>query len=463
MGAEKDIIVALELGSSAIRAIAGRKKPDGSMLVLAIAQEKNTNAIRKGMVDNMDKTTQAISNVKEQLEHKLNTHIIQVYVGISGQSLRTTHNKVAHTFQEKKLITGDIIDDMLHTNLGVLYPNAQILEAIPQEYLISNRLVADPVGMQSESIEAHYANITLRPNICKDIENCIRNAGLEIAGTFISPLALADCIFTNSDKRSGCALADIGADTTTIAFYDGGVLRHLIVIPMGGSNVTKDIASENIDIEEAEELKLKYGTAYNSDEAINAEKIAISHGREIYEQKLKEITEARYEELILNIWEQVKGKGKLLSGITFVGGASRIKDFTTAFSKHTKSEIPARLAKDLPENISPDLGIQLTEVENLQTLMGLLLKGTEPCVGDAPKEQDHVQTVIDFETHIEPEEKEPEEKENKEKPKQTPANEEGEKNQNTPQEPEKPKTSFSAQVGKLWKKFISSLEDESED
>lgn len=453
MGAEKEIIVALELGSTAIRAIAGKKKPDGSMQVLAIAQEKTVNAIRKGVVDNVDKTTQAISSVIEQLSNKLNTNITKVYVGLSGQSLRTQKNKVASSFTEKKLITNEMIDDMCDTNRGVVYPNAEILEVIPQEYLISNRLVTDPVGMQSENIEAHYANVILRSNIRKDIENCINNAGVEIAEVILSPLALADSLFTSSDKRSGCAMADIGADTTTVAFYDSGILRHLIVIPLGGANVTKDIAGENIETEEAEELKLKYGTAYINDEGEANSKVSISHGREIGVLQLQKITEARYEEIIMNIWEQVKGKGKLLSGITLAGGGSKMNNLTAAFAAHTKCECPLRLAKDTPENISLDLSIQLTEIKHMQTLMALLLKGTETCVSDTPKEQEPVQAVLDFE-----------QKEEIQTTTESPVKQEAASEETTEEveENKEPKPSAKVKITNFFKKLMESL-NENED
>lgn len=454
MGADKEIIVALELGSTAIRAIAGKKKPDGSMQVLAISQEKTVNAIRKGVVDNIDKTTQAISSVIEQLSKKLNTNIVKVYVGLAGQSLRTQKNKVAISFPEKRLITNDMVDEMCDTNRGVVYPNAEILEVVPQEYLIANRQVVDPVGMQSESIEAQYANVIMRPNIRKDIETCINNAGLEIADILISPITLSDSLFSASDKRSGCAMADIGADTTTVAFYDGGALRHLIVIPLGGANVTKDIAGESIEIEEAEKLKLQHATAYsNGGEEINS-KIAISHGREIGIQQLQKITEARYEEIIMNIWEQIKGKGKLLSGITFVGGGAKVKDLITAFSSHTKCDCPLRLAKETPDNISLDLSIQLSELENMQTLMALLLKGTQVCVSDTPKEQEPVQEEFVFETE-----------QGTIQPTETPKESVVEAAPEVTSEPvsEKPKVSTMTKINNFFRKVMETLNDESED
>ena len=131
MGAEKDIIVAVELGSTAILAIAGKRQPDGSMRVLAIAQEDATNCIRKGIVDNIDKTTQTISNVIQRLNEKLNVHITKVYVGLSGQSLHTVLNKVEKNYDSKTQIGNEIVDQLKDINGATVYPDSKILDVVP--------------------------------------------------------------------------------------------------------------------------------------------------------------------------------------------------------------------------------------------------------------------------------------------------------------------------------------------
>ena len=243
MGAEKDIIIAVELASSAIRAIAGKREPDGSMQVLAFAQEEASNTIRKGIIDNIDKTTQALTRVVATLGDKLKVRVKSVYIGLGGQSLRTVRNRVLLQFDGLELLSHKTIDKMRDTNSGVVYPNAQIKEVVPQEFTIGNRSIADPVGMQAESIEANFINIIARSTLEENIRKCVAGAGLEVQEVLISPLCLADALLTANEKRSGCALVDIGADTTTVSVYSNNLLRHLCVIPLGGSNVTSDITA----------------------------------------------------------------------------------------------------------------------------------------------------------------------------------------------------------------------------
>ncbi len=397
MGAEKDIIVAVELASTAIRAIAGKKEPDGTMQILAITQAEASNTIHKGAVDNIDKTTQAIRQVVRQIDERLNVHTKKIYIGLSGQSLHSVKNNVARQFPDKELITNAIIDEMKDTNMGVVYPNAVILDVVPQEYRMGTRLVSEPVGMQSENIEASFLNIVARSILKENIEKCVQDAGFELAELLITPLCLADSLLSVSEKRSGCALVDMGAETTTVSVYYAGILRHLAVIPLGGANVTADIVANNIETEEAEMLKLKYATTYRGEvEGSNVKQVALSHNRTIDEPMLQEIIESRYEELFANIWYHIDNRSeRLLSGIVLTGGASRVSDIIDGFCKHTRYDRQIRLAKGLPINVSTAAGVHIETPDTLYSLIALLQKGDQPCTGEIPAKA-AVQENFDF-------------------------------------------------------------------
>lgn len=443
MGAEKDIIIAVELASTAIRAIAGKREPDGSMQVLAFAQEESPNTIRKGIIDNIDKTTQALTRVVAKLNEKLGVKVNSVYVGLGGQSLRSVHNRVLLQFDGLELLSHKTIDKMCDTNSGVVYPNAEIKEVVPQEFTIGSRSVVDPVGMQAEMIEANFINIIARNTLEENIRKCINAAGLEVQEILISPLCQANTLLTPNEKRSGCALVDMGADTTTVSVYVNNILRHLCVIPLGGSNVTSDITSLKVEAEEAEELKKKYGTAFRPDnEDKTGQKISLSFDRTEDEEKLQEIVEARYEEIVANVWHHISPyKDKMLSGIVLTGGAARIPDLPQAFARQTGGELNLRIAKGLPENVTISFGVQVGEPDRLYTLYALLLEGKENCVGEESKAP--AQDTFDFE----PKEEEPEVK----------AEQETEESQETQEKQEKKGPSA---FSRLWKTIGDMLSDE---
>ncbi len=443
MGAEKDIIIAVELASTAIRAIAGKREPDGSMQVLAFAQEESPNTIRKGIIDNIDKTTQALTRVVAKLNEKLGVKVNSVYVGLGGQSLRSVHNRVLLQFDGLELLSHKTIDKMCDTNSGVVYPNAEIKEVVPQEFTIGSRSVVDPVGMQAEMIEANFINIIARNTLEENIRKCINAAGLEVQEILISPLCQANTLLTPNEKRSGCALVDMGADTTTVSVYVNNILRHLCVIPIGGSNVTSDITSLKVEAEEAEELKKKYGTAFRPDnEDKTGQKISLSFDRTEDEEKLQEIVEARYEEIVANVWHHISPyKDKMLSGIVLTGGAARIPDLPQAFARQTGGELNLRIAKGLPENVTISFGVQVGEPDRLYTLYALLLEGKENCVGEESKAP--AQDTFDFE----PKEEEPEVK----------AEQETQESQETQEKQEKKGPSA---FSRLWKTIGDMLSDE---
>jgi len=446
MGAERDIIIAVELASTAIRAIAGKREPDGSMQVLAFAQEESSNTIRKGIIDNIDKTTQALSRVVAKLGDKLGVRVNSIYIGLGGQSLRSIHNRVLLQFDGLELLSHKTIDKMRDTNSGVVYPNAEIKEVVPQEFTIGSRSIVDPVGMQAEMLEANFINIVARPTLEENIRKCVKGAGLEVQEVFISPLCLADALLTANEKRSGCALVDMGADTTTVSVYVNNILRHLCVIPLGGSNVTSDITSLKVEAEEAEELKKKYGTAYRSDsEDKTGQKINLSFDRTEDEEKLQEIVEARYEEIIANVNNRISAyKDKMLSGIIMTGGAARIPDLAKAFSRQTGNELNIRIAKGLPENITISHGLLVGEPDRLYTLYALLLAGKENCVGELS--DDPVQKTFEFE----------QEGETVADPK-TPETPETPENPEPAEKPKKPSA-----FERLWKKVEIMLSDEAD-
>lgn len=381
MAAEKEIIVAIEFGTSAIRGIAGRKKPDGTILILGIEQERTEDSIHKGVIYNIDKTTQAISNIAERLGERLGVRVKRAYVGLGGQSLHTTANFIARNLEMKVKITPELVDNLMDNNRATEYPEAEILEVIPQEYIVGNHSVPDAVGIQSDQIEARFMNVVARTVLRENIEKCMRMAGLEIADLYIAPLVLADALLSDSEKRSGCALVDFGAGTTTVAVYNGNLLRHLAVIPLGGNNLTNDLATcKQMEAEEAEGLKRKFGIAHLATDAETPRMIPISNDRSLNENELQHIIGARQEEIILNVWNQIKNySDKLLAGIITTGGAVQIKDMSEAVKHYTKFE-RVKTAKSLVTFTEVAPGVVTPQGHSTDTIIAMLMRADGNCV-----------------------------------------------------------------------------------
>ena len=378
-----DFIVAIELGSSKISGIAGKMLPDGSIQVLAMASENASECIRKGVIYNLDKTTQSLTSIIKKLESTLKASIGKVYIGMGGQSLRTIRNTEVRHMDEETKISQELIDTLKDSNRAVPIVGYQILGVAPQEYKVGNDLIVDPVGVQTDHIEARFLNIIARKNVKDNVTKCCDLVPIEIADDaedLIAPLALADAVLTSSEKRSGCVLVDFGADTTTVSVYKNNILRHLAVIPLGGNNITRDICSQQIEEEDAEALKIRFAQAYiEPNENEDENKTFNLDGRcSINAILLEDIVEARLNEILDNVTHQIMLSGyenKLLAGAIITGGGVNLKNMEEAFIKRTKIE-KLRVAKDTHVSLK---GLEVKKDGSNNTLIALLAAGKENC------------------------------------------------------------------------------------
>lgn len=382
--AAKDFIVAIELGSSKVTGIAGKKNLDGSISVLAVVKEDSSSFIRKGIVYNINQTVQCVSNIVKKLSVALKSEISQVYVGVGGQSIRSEKNVIGRDLLSDTIVTQEMVNELMDTNRNMTYPEQEILDAATQEYKVGNQLQLDPVGIQCSRLEGNFLNILWRKTFYRNLNKCFETAGIAIAEMYLAPLALADSVLSDSEKRSGCVLVDLGADTTTVSVYYKNILRHLAVIPLGGNNITKDIASLQMDEADAEKMKLKYGNAYTDNNDIdNTLMLPIDSERSVECRKFIDIVEGRLQEIIENVWYQVPVEyaDRLLGGIILTGGGSNMKNIDIAFRNHTHIE-KIRIAKFVTQTINssnPDIN---AHNGMMNTVLGILAKGDMNCAGE---------------------------------------------------------------------------------
>lgn len=342
MATEDNFIVAIELGSSKVTGLVGRKQPDGAIQILASIQEPSASFIRKGRINNLNKMTSCATLIKDKLEKTLKKSISGCYVGVGGMGMHTVENTVVRHFPDKMLITNEVVDGIRDNNLQSQPGEREILEAVQQEYKLGAQTQLDPVGIQAEGIEGHFLNIVTNRRVREDIYTCFREAGLQVIDLPITFLALADQMLTGPEKRSGCVFVDMGAETTSVAVFKNNLLRHLAVIPLGGDNITRDIASLQIEHREAEQLKREYGKAYYEADDENHAPISLEDGRSVKYDDFSGLVQARLEEIIENVNEQIKcsklDKSQLIGGLIITGGASRLKGMEEAFRKVTNIE-----------------------------------------------------------------------------------------------------------------------------
>lgn len=341
---EDKIIVGLDIGTTKICAIVGRKNEFGKLEVLGMGKAVSDGVIR-GIVTNIDKTVNAIEKAMAEASEQSGIDIRVVNVGIAGQHIKSAvhHGSITRDSDDEITVedVGRLTNDMYRI---VIPPGSEIIHVMPQDYIVDYEDgIKDPVGMSGVKLEADFHIITAQTNAINNINKCIRRGGLEIENLILEPLASSLAVLSDEEKEAGVCLVDIGGGTTDIAVFYDNIIRHTAVIPFGGNIITSDIKQGCKVMEhQAELLKTKFGRAI-AEEASPNEIVSIPGLRnrppkEISLKNLAHIIEARMQEIIEMVHTEIITSGfnkKLAAGIVVTGGGSQLTNLQQLFEYMT--------------------------------------------------------------------------------------------------------------------------------
>jgi len=262
------IIVGLDIGTTKIATIVGRRSDHGKIEILGSGKTESIG-VKRGVVSNIENTVQSIKKAIEEAESKSNVKIDYVNVGIAGQHIKSLqHRGIIIRKNIDDEISQKDVDDLLESmrNLN-MSPGEEIIDVIPQEYIIDGEAgIREPVGMLGNSLEANFHIIVGQTTAAKNIFKCVRKSDLDIVDLILEPIASAKAVLSDEEKEAGVALVDIGGGTTDVAIFHDGIIRHTAVIPFGGDVITEDVKEGcSIIKKHAEELKVKFGSALASE------------------------------------------------------------------------------------------------------------------------------------------------------------------------------------------------------
>ncbi|HOW26666.1 MAG TPA: cell division protein FtsA [Bacteroidales bacterium] len=362
-----EIIVGLDIGTTKIAAIVGRKDEFGKIQILGIGQTESIG-VRRGVVSNIEQTVASIERAVRSAEINSGVNIATVSVGIAGQHIKSLqhHGGMIRSNIDEE-ITQEDIDNLTESMFKLaMNPGEEIIDVIPQEFTIDGeQYIKEPKGMSGISMEANFHIITGQTTAAKNIYKCVKKANLEVNELILEPMASAVAVLSEEEKEAGVVLVDIGGGTSDIAIFQDGIIRHTAVIPLGGDIITEDVKEGCTIIKRhAEELKIKFGSALaseNKDEEIVS--IPGLRGRppkEISLKNLASIIQARMEEIIEHIYFEIKNSGyekKLIAGIVLTGGGAQLRhiaqltEFMTGMD--TRIGYPnEHLGPDVPDDIA---------------------------------------------------------------------------------------------------------------
>lgn len=364
-----DYITAIEISSSKISGTVGVNTYEG-IKILAAASTPVEGFISKGVVRNVDETSNALNRIINSLEEKLdNIAIKRAYISLAGLTIHSIRSKVTREFDSYTKITPDIVNGMAEENDATFCTPAGYtrVQAISQEYrLDGGQTDKNPVGAPTKFIEGNYLNIVIKEQYLEQLNDSFKQAQIDIADSFCAARMDAEIILPPDARRNGCALVNIGADTTTVAIYKNEMMRKLVVIPFGSNNITTDLCSLQISRDEAEEIKITRG--YKSQHCDTGS---------IDSDTVNNIISARTSEILHNAKYQIEESNENIRHIIFTGGGSKLKNFELLLEEYLPN-FKCEIISEPKFSLVSSNGVNLNGIFST-ALYSLLKLGNENC------------------------------------------------------------------------------------
>ncbi|MDB5273087.1 MAG: ftsA [Chitinophagaceae bacterium] len=349
MQKNNELVVGLDIGTTKICAIVGRKNEFGKLEILGMGTAVSEGVIR-GMVTNINSTMQSIVKAVKEAEDQSGVNIEVVNVGIAGQHIRSSvhHGSRTRHNGEDEISVDDVTQLTMDMYKTVFPLGNEIIHVMPQVYTVDGvEKINDPVGMIGVRLQADFHVITAQTNAIKNIKKCIDKSNLKIDELILEPIASSLSVLTKEEKEAGIVLVDIGGGTTDVAIFYDNIIRHTAVIPFGGNIITSDITEGcKVMQKQAEQLKVKYGSAMSSmtkpNEIISIQALKDRPNKEISRKNLAQVIEARMTEIVEMVHMEIVNSGyynKIAGGIVITGGGSQLANAKQLFELITGMDV----------------------------------------------------------------------------------------------------------------------------
>jgi len=333
--AKRDLVISMDIGTSNVRVIVGEVNQDRTINIIGVGTSPS-KGLRKGVIVDLDKTVQSITEAVEEAERMVNVEINSVFLGVVGTHITLINNKgvVAVAGEDKEITYEDVERVIQASRVIAMPPDREIIDIIPRQFIVDGYDgIRDPVGMVGVRLEVDAMIITGAITSIRNLMRCVNRAELEIDGVVLNALANGEVSLTDDQKELGAALIDIGGGTTEISVFQQGGLKDLSVLPVGGDYITNDIAvGLRTTIEQAEAIKIDHGKALTSlvesEEEIEIKNVGGKEKNTVTENIIASIIEPRVQEIIYLAREELEKMGYLKAlpaGVVLTGGVSMMK------------------------------------------------------------------------------------------------------------------------------------------
>jgi cell division protein FtsA len=383
MNNNEQYVAAIDIGTTKIVSIVGKKNLNGKIEILGLSKAPS-NGVKRGVVLNIEETVSAIERTVADVQQRSDIVFTDVFVGIAGQHIKSMKSRgyINRDSVDDEITKDDVFNLTQDMHKIPIEIGEEIIHVIPQNFIVDNETgVKNPIGMCGKRLEANFHIVIGQVASAKNIEKCIRKSGLNVKDLILEPLASSDAVLTDDEKEAGVVLVDIGGGTTDVAVYYDNIIRHTAVIPFGGNVVTKDI-KEGCSILQryAEQLKVQYGSALGDiapeDKVVSVPGISGRDPKEISFKSLAYIIQSRMEEIIdaVNFEMQASGYAdKISAGIVITGGGAMLKHLPQLVKFKTAMDVRIGLPNEhLAGNSRDEINQPM-----FSTSVGLIMRGLD--------------------------------------------------------------------------------------
>jgi cell division protein FtsA len=348
---------AIDVGTTKICTIVGDELPDGSTRILGLGLAPSAG-LSRGMVNNIRDATEAVRVSVEQAERSSGTRILCAHVGIAGAHIASINNRgvVAIPSQARPIIQDDVTRVIDGARTVAIPTNRDVLHVIPRFFIVDGQdNISDPVGMFGQRLDVEAHVITAAVAAMQNLTRCVEAIGVQVDALVLQPLASAEAVLSDEERRQGTVLADIGGGTTDIAIYVDGSVYYTSVLPVGGYHLTHDlVVGMRAPFAAAEQAKARYGHAIPSavpaTDEVEIEAFGSDRRRSFSRRRMCEILQARTEEILEMVLSEVRragGEDLISAGLVLTGGTAKLEGIDVLAEQVL--DIPARIG--LPQYI----------------------------------------------------------------------------------------------------------------
>lgn len=348
-----EIVVGLDIGSEKVCTVVGELSEDDQIEIIGIGTVPSLG-IRKGVIIDLDQAIQSVKESIESAERMAGIRINSAFVSIAGSHITSVNSKgvIAISGESPEITENDIEKVIEAAKAGIVSSEKELIHTLSREFIVDGQSgISDPLGMSGARLECKVHIITGSITAVQNLIKCVEEAGLDIEEVIFGTLASSNSILSNAEKELGILLVDIGAGTTEIAIFVEGGLAYSAVLPVGGVQITNDLAvGLRTSIEEAEKIKISYGSAVeNSASPEKLIEISSINGKEkhnVSKKYLVEIIEPRVSEIFNFVGMEVRKSGwysMIPGGIVITGGSSLLPGISEVAEQVLN--LPSRLGR----------------------------------------------------------------------------------------------------------------------